>query len=239
MRRFDDESKKVRRGKSQEIKIRIQKINLVRSIKEIVADLMRSEIEQIERILLKVIEVLEVNLKADIENSSKLALTLNRIENRLQIIEKQNANQSTRAKTYASVVKAVTKIIRNEIEDENIINKTTTANMMTTRKEKKLTLRIENGVGKTGLRQISDVKLLKRIKRATEESKSETMRLRWLLSGDLMLFLASSAVKKELEEGKQGIKAIGESVKILKRSYGVMIILIQVSPRTSPPPLSQ
>ena len=86
--RFDDESKKFRKNKSQIINKRNQKISLVKEVKEVIADLMKSEIEQIEEILMRMIEMLEVDLKENVENSSKLVRTLNRIENRLQIIEK-------------------------------------------------------------------------------------------------------------------------------------------------------
>ena len=90
--RFDDESKKFRRNKNQIINKRNQKINLVKEIKEMIADLMKNKIEQKERILLKMIEMLKIDLKENVENSSKLVRTLNRIENRFQIIEKQNVN---------------------------------------------------------------------------------------------------------------------------------------------------
>ena len=90
--RFDDESKKFRKNKSQIINKRNQKISLVKEVKKVIVDLMKSEIEQIKRILLKMIEMLEVDLKENVENSSKLVRTLNRIENKFQIIEKQNAN---------------------------------------------------------------------------------------------------------------------------------------------------
>ena len=53
---------------------------------------MKSKIEQIEKILLKIIEMLKADLKENVENSSKLIRTLNRIENKFQIIEKQNVN---------------------------------------------------------------------------------------------------------------------------------------------------
>ena len=91
-KRFDDESKKFRRDKSQIINKRNQKISLVKKVKKVIADLMKSEIEQIKKILLKVIEMLKVDLKKNVENSSKLVRTLNRIENKFQIIEKQNVN---------------------------------------------------------------------------------------------------------------------------------------------------
>ena len=91
--RFDDESKKFRKNKSQIINKRNQKISLTKKVKEVIADLIKSEIEQKEKILLRVIKVLKVDLKKDVENSSKLVRTLNRTKNRLQIIEKQNANQ--------------------------------------------------------------------------------------------------------------------------------------------------
>ena len=43
--------------------------------------------------------------------------------------------------------------------------------MIATKKKKKLTLRIENKIEKTKLRQITDVKLLKKIKKTTEKAK--------------------------------------------------------------------
>ena len=98
-------------------------------------DLMRNKIEQIKKILLKVIEMLKVDLKESVENSSKLARTLNRIENKFQIIEKQNVNQSIKAKTYANVVKAATKITRIENEKKNTMKKMITTNMTTTKKK--------------------------------------------------------------------------------------------------------
>ena len=147
-KRFDDESKKFRKSKSQIINKRNQKISLVKEVKKIIVDLMKSEIEQIKEILLRMIEMLKVDLKENVENSSKLIRTLNRIKNKFQIIEKQNANQSIKAKTYASVVKAATKMTRIENEEKNAMKKMTTANMTATKKEKKLTMKIENEVEK-------------------------------------------------------------------------------------------
>ena len=115
-KRFDDESKKFRRDKSQIINKRNQKISLVKKVKNVIADLMKNEIEQIKRILLRMIEMLEIDLKENVENSSKLVRTLNRIENKFQIIEKQNVNQSIKTKTYANVVKAATKMTKIENE---------------------------------------------------------------------------------------------------------------------------
>ena len=135
--RFDDESKKFRRDKSQIINKRNQKINLIKEVKEVIVDLIKSEIEQIERILLRVIEILKADLKEDIENSSKLIRTLNRIKSKFQIIEKQNANQSTKAKIYVSVIKTATKITRIENEKKNTMKKMITANITATRKKKK------------------------------------------------------------------------------------------------------
>ena len=80
--RFDNESKKFRESKNQIINERNQKINLVKEVKEVIVDLMKSEIEQIKRILLKMIEILKADLKENIENSSKLIRTLNRIKSK-------------------------------------------------------------------------------------------------------------------------------------------------------------
>ena len=121
--RFDDESKKFRKSKSQIINKRDKKISLIKEVKEVIADLIKNEIEQIEEILLRMIEMLKVDLKKDVENSSKLIRTLNRIENKFQIIEKQNVNQSTKAKTYANVVKAATKVTKIENEEKNAMKK--------------------------------------------------------------------------------------------------------------------
>ena len=81
-KRFDDESKKFLRDKNQVLNMRNQKQNLIKSVKEVIADLFESEIEQVKKILLRVIEMLKTNLKENVENSSKLIRTLNRIESR-------------------------------------------------------------------------------------------------------------------------------------------------------------
>ena len=117
------------------------------------------------------IEILKANLKENVENLTKLIRILNPIESKFQTIEKQNANQSIKAKTYANVMKTTTKITRIENEKKNTIKKESTANMIATKKKKKLTLRIENEIEKTGLRQITDVKLLKKIKKVIKKAK--------------------------------------------------------------------
>ena len=177
-KRFDDESKKFLRDKNQVLNMRNQKQNLIKSVKEVIADLFESEIEQVKKILLRVIEMLKTNLKENVENSSKLIRTLNRIENRFQTIEKQNVNQLIKAKTYANVMKTTTRITKIENEKKNTVKKAATANMITTKKKKKLTVRIENKIEKKRFRQITNIKLLKRIKRITEKSKNETMKLK-------------------------------------------------------------
>ena len=67
--RFDDESKKFRKDKSQIIDKRNQKISLVKKIQEVIADLMKNEIKQREKILLKVIEMLKIDLKENVKKS--------------------------------------------------------------------------------------------------------------------------------------------------------------------------
>ena len=81
-KRFDDESKKFLRDKSQMLNMRNQKQNLIKSVKKVIVDLFENEIEQMKKILLKVIEMLKANLKENVENSSKLIRTLNRIESK-------------------------------------------------------------------------------------------------------------------------------------------------------------
>ena len=102
-----------------------------------IVDLINNKIEQIKRILLKMIEMLKADLKENVENSSKLIRTLNRIENRFQIIEKQNVNQSIKAKTYANVIKTATKITRIENKRKITMKKVITTNITTIKKEKK------------------------------------------------------------------------------------------------------
>ena len=161
----------------QAFKKQNQKINLIRSVKEIIANLMTSEIKQIERILLKVIERLKTDLKKDVENTSKLNRKLNRIENKLLKIEKQNVNQSIKAETYLSVVKTITKIIRNENEKKKR-KKSDYSKHSSDKKKKKLIIKIKNDVEKTKLRLMFNVKLFKKIKRITKEFKSEAIKLR-------------------------------------------------------------
>ena len=103
-----------------------------------IADLFKNKIEQVKKVLLKIIEMLEANLKKDVENLSKLIRTLNRIESKFQTIENQNINQSIQAKTYASVMKTTTNITKIENEKENTIKKVATANMIATKKKEKI-----------------------------------------------------------------------------------------------------
>ena len=67
---------------------------------------------------------------------------------------------------------------RIENEKKNAIKKMITTNMTATEKEKKLTMKIENEIEKKELRNITNVELLKKIKRIIEKSKSETMKLK-------------------------------------------------------------
>ena len=105
---------------------------------------MTSDVKQIKTILMKIIEMLKIDLKKKIEISSKLSQTLNKIESRFFTIEKQNVNQSIKTETYANVIKTITKMTKNENEKKNIIKKTTTTNIITTKKEKKLIIKVEN-----------------------------------------------------------------------------------------------
>ena len=75
-------------------------------------------------------------------------------------------------------MKTTTKITRTENEKKNTVKKAATANMMTTKKKKELTVRIENEIEKKRFQQITDVKLLKRIKKVIKKSKNETMKLK-------------------------------------------------------------
>ena len=67
---------------------RNQKVDLIKNAKETIVTLTTSNVKQIKRILLKVIEMLKNNLRKKIDSQSKLSLTLNRIENRFLTIEK-------------------------------------------------------------------------------------------------------------------------------------------------------
>ena len=76
------------------------------------------------------------------------------------------------------MIKAATKITRTENEEENTMKKMITANMTTMKKEKKITMKIENEIEKKKLQNITNIELLKKIKKAIENSKSETMKLK-------------------------------------------------------------
>ena len=122
--------------------------------------------------------MLKIDLKKEIENSSKLSRTLSKIENRFLIIKKQNANQSIKTETYANVIKIITKITKNKNEKENIVKKTTKINMMTTKKEKKLIIKVKNEIKKKKLKMISNVEFFKRIEKITKVFKNETIKLK-------------------------------------------------------------
>ena len=67
--------------------------------------------------------MLKTNLKKNVENTSKLNRTLNKIENKFLKIDKQNANQLIKAETYANVVKTITKITKNEKKEKSVEKK--------------------------------------------------------------------------------------------------------------------
>ena len=136
-KRFYDKSKKFRNNKRKKSVTRNQKTNLIQSVKKTVVNLTTNNVKQMKRILLKMIDMLKKNTKKKIENQSKLSLTLNQIENKILNIEKQNVNQLIKAKTYVSVMKTATKIIKTKNESEHIVKKAATANMITTKKKKK------------------------------------------------------------------------------------------------------
>ena len=118
--------------------------------------------------------MLKIDLKKKFENSSKLNQTLSKIENRFLIIKKQNANPLTKAKTYMNVIKAITKMTKNENEKKNIVKKTTT-NRMTI---KKINHKSKKRSRKFFLKMISNVEFFKRIKRITKDLKNETIKLK-------------------------------------------------------------
>ena len=90
--RFDDDLKNFRKKLKQTLKLQNQKFNLIKSVKKIFVDLMTNDVKQIEKILIKIIKMLKIDLKKEIENSSNISQTLNKIESRFLIIKKQNAN---------------------------------------------------------------------------------------------------------------------------------------------------
>ena len=96
-------------------------------------------------------------------------------------------------------MKTITKITRIENEKKNTMKKVAITNMIATTK-KKLTVRIENEIEKTKFEQITNVKLLKKIKRITKKCKNKTIKLKQLFNENLMLFLTSSIDKKNLKK---------------------------------------
>ena len=159
--------------------------------------------------------MLKIYLKKKIEISSKLNQTLSKIESRLFIIEKQNANQLIKAETYASVMKTITKMTKNKNEKKTLVKNTTTTNIMTTRKGKKLIIRIKNEIEKKILKMISNVEFFKKIKKITKNFKIETIKLKWFFNENLIIFSTSIAVKKKLKEEKknQSNRKINENFK--------------------------
>ena len=81
--------------------------------------------------------MLKIDLKKEVEISSKLNQTFNKIASRFLITKKQNANQLIKVETYANVIKTITKMTKNENEEKTIV-----------KKKKKLIIRVENEVEK-------------------------------------------------------------------------------------------
>ena len=52
------------------------------------------------------------------------------------------------------------------------------ANMTATKKKKKMTMKIENEIEKKKLRNITNIELLKKVKKVIENNKNETMKLK-------------------------------------------------------------
>ena len=84
---------------------------------------MTNDEKQIEKILIKIIKMLKIDLKKEIKISSKLNQTLSKIESRLFIEKTQNANLSIKAKTYGNVIKTITKMTKNENEKKTLSKK--------------------------------------------------------------------------------------------------------------------
>ena len=68
---------------------------------------------------------------------------MNKIKSRFFIEKKQNANQSIKAETYASVKRTITKMTKNKSK-KNFVKKRTTTNMMIAKKQKKLIIKVKN-----------------------------------------------------------------------------------------------
>ena len=76
VKRFDDNSKNFRKNLKQTFKLQNQKINFIKSVKEIITNLMTSDVKQIEKILIKIIKM----LKIDLEKKSKFIRIKSNIE---------------------------------------------------------------------------------------------------------------------------------------------------------------
>ena len=71
VKRFDDHSKNFRRNLKQTLKLQNHKIDFIKSVKKIIADVMTNNVKQIEKDLIRIIKMLKIDLKKEIEISSK------------------------------------------------------------------------------------------------------------------------------------------------------------------------
>lgn len=154
------------------------------------------------------------------EEGSGLKNTLSKIESRLSMIEKHNANQPSKAETYAGVARAAATAVKQTTNTSVGLKVATT--LAEERKKKELLVRVMDGAEKQDVRGASDKDILERVKRAGGEYAKEAAAVRWLPSGDVLISMASKEAKEGLEKEGKWTKCLGSSAKVVRRGYGVL-----------------
>ena len=85
---FDDDSKNFRKNLKQTFKLQNQKINFIKSVKKVIANLMSNDVKQIEKILIKIIEMFKIDLK---KNRKFIEIKSNIEQNRKQVFHYKKA----------------------------------------------------------------------------------------------------------------------------------------------------
>lgn len=142
------------------------------------------------------------DLRERSEVNANLQDMLKEINNRLSKIEKHAANQPIKADTYASVAKAATKAAHLAHAGDSTKEHTPKA-LKSARKAKETIFRIEEGVEKSELREVPPKELLERLRRAPGESSNLIASIRWLPSGDLLVYAATKEGNRHHWRGMQ------------------------------------
>ena len=180
----------------------------------------------LRRTLLSVEKLMDQELRSSAAEGPELKSTLSKIESRLSMIEKHNANQPSKAETYASVARAAVTAAKKTTDTSANLKVATT--LAEERKKKEVLVRVMDGAEKLGIRGASDKDILERVQKAGGDHAKKAAAVRWLPSGDVLISMATKEAKEGLEKEMEWTKCLGSSAKVIRRGYGVLAHGIKV-----------